>query len=267
MTPPTAARSLTVEQARRTLAGTRFGDLHGFDTIDSTNRWLAERAREGAHEGLVAMAAEQTAGRGRLGRTWVAPAGSALLVSVLVRPRVAVEDRHLVTLALALAGADAAAALGAEGVALKWPNDLVVPSHGDRKLAGVLAEAVGDAVVVGMGLNLVRPAEVDPTVAERGVWLDELGAPGVTPAAAAVAVLERLAGHVAALEADPARLLEGYRPRCTTVGRAVRVELPGRTLHATAVGIDRHGQLLVQEPGDGTLTTVTAGDVVHVRPA
>ncbi len=136
------------------LAGTRFDDVRWFDRIDSTNRYLLDRAAEGAPEGLVAVADEQTAGRGRLGRTWVAPPGSALLVSALLRPRLAVDRTHLVTLAAGLAALDAVRALTGVQAGLKWPNDVVVD---DRKLAGILAEADGvGAVVVGMGCN-VRP--------------------------------------------------------------------------------------------------------------
>ena len=94
------------------LAGTRFDDVRWFEVIDSTNRYLLQCAAAGAAEGVVAVADEQTAGRGRLGRTWVAPAGSALLVSVLLRPALPVERIHLVTLAAGLAALDALDRLG-----------------------------------------------------------------------------------------------------------------------------------------------------------
>ena len=202
----------------------RFNDVRRFDEIDSTNRWVAEQARGGAADGLVAVAGMQSAGRGRLDRTWIAPTGSALLCTVLVRPQMPITRWHWLNLAMAVAAQDAvrllgetfadsgtkAAApsaeesngdmvdggalgvsplgvsplgvergIGASAVAVKWPNDLIVPSRGDRKLAGILAEMVlpakGEgAVAVGIGLNVRRPAEVDPDVAARGVWLDEL---------------------------------------------------------------------------------------------
>ena len=127
------------------LAGTRFRDVRWFERIDSTNRYLLQCASEGLPEGVVAVADEQTAGRGRLGRAWLAPAGSALLVSVLLRPTLPVERTHLVTLAAGLAALDAIDAIDAStsaGAGLKWPNDVVVD---DRKLAGILAEATGRA--------------------------------------------------------------------------------------------------------------------------
>jgi BirA family transcriptional regulator, biotin operon repressor / biotin---[acetyl-CoA-carboxylase] ligase len=184
----------------------RFDDVRRFDEIDSTNRWVAEQARGGAAEGLVAVAAMQSAGRGRLDRTWIAPAGSALLCTVLVRPRMPMVRWHWLNLAMAVAAQDAIRLLGErpdsqtrgigrlidtqsdafEGntsggfvVAVKWPNDLIVPAMGDRKLAGILAEMVLPAngegsVAVGLGLNVRRPLDVDPEVAARGVWLNEL---------------------------------------------------------------------------------------------
>ena len=190
----------------------RFNDVRRFVEIDSTNRWVAEQARGGAAEGLVAVAGMQSAGRGRLDRTWIAPAGSALLCTVLVRPRMPMARWHWLNLAMAVAAQDAIRLLGesssGEGsgtrgigrstnpqsdsfeangvvaaagfaVAVKWPNDLIVPAMGDRKLAGILSEMVlpanGEgAVAVGIGLNVRRPLDVDPEVAARGVWLDEL---------------------------------------------------------------------------------------------
>jgi BirA family transcriptional regulator, biotin operon repressor / biotin---[acetyl-CoA-carboxylase] ligase len=83
------------------MPGTRFSDIRRFDTIDSTNRYLVEEARAGAPEGVVVVAAHQTAGRGRLGRRWEAPAGTNLLLSVLLRPDLPAEERHLATASVA----------------------------------------------------------------------------------------------------------------------------------------------------------------------
>ncbi|HLI72506.1 MAG TPA: biotin--[acetyl-CoA-carboxylase] ligase [Acidimicrobiales bacterium] len=140
-----------------------------FDEIDSTQRYVVDEARRGAPAGLVAVAGHQSAGRGRLGRRWEAPAGSNLLMSVLLRPALALGELHLCTVAVALAAADACASAAGLDAQLKWPNDLVV---GDRKLAGILAEAAAgsspgasvEAVVVGLGLNVGWPA---PTTREE----------------------------------------------------------------------------------------------------
>src|ERR1700728_417434 len=150
------------------MSGTRVTDIRHFDSIDSTNRYLLDEARRGAPDGVVAVAEHQSAGRGRLGRRWEAPSGANLLVSVLLRPPLPAELRHLASAVVGLAAVDAAAPLGLE-LGLKWPNDILA---GDgRKLAGVLAEAdltpdgPGDGptggrlapIVVGIGINVNWP--------------------------------------------------------------------------------------------------------------
>ncbi len=229
------------------LAGTRFGDVRWFDRIDSTNRYLLQCAAGGAPDGVVAVADEQTAGRGRLGRTWVAPPGSALLVSVLLRPELPLERTHLVTLAAGLAALDAIAALStARPAGLKWPNDVVVA---DRKLAGILAEADGvGAVVVGMGCN-VQPGALPPELAEiaTAVEVDRSDLLALWLRA----YDDRLRG-LDSVVADAAA-------RSATLGRRVRVELAHETFEGKATDLTPEGFLVV----DGRV--VSAGDVVHLR--
>src|SRR6476469_4959346 len=142
----------------RTSHGPRWHVRH-FPEIDSTNRYLLDEARGGAADGLVAVADHQTAGRGRFDRRWEAPPGSSLLVSVLLRPTppgdgpgdASADGSHRAVMAVALALAEAVEAVAGVTPGLKWPNDLVV---GDRKLAGLLAEREGDAVVIGAGCNV-----------------------------------------------------------------------------------------------------------------
>ena len=235
-----------------------------FDAIDSTNRWLVERASEGAEDGLVAIADEQTAGRGRLGRTWTAPPGSALLMSVLLRPNLPVAQWHLLTFALADAALTSVRELGAQTATLKWPNDLVAirPDGQERKLAGILAQAVhGEhpGVVLGIGVNVRRPQELPDDVAARGVWLDELGV-GTDVRTLADAVLTNL-DRVSAQTAD--QIVDRARATCTTLGRTVRVELPYGSVTGVAIGLTDDASLLVN---DGTSTRVfSVGDVVHLR--
>jgi BirA family biotin operon repressor/biotin-[acetyl-CoA-carboxylase] ligase len=225
------------------LADTRFHDVRRFDVIDSTNRYLLQCAADGARDGIVAVADEQTAGRGRLGRTWVAPPGSALLVSVLLRPTLPPERVHLLTLATALAVIDALPALDAR---VKWPNDVVVD---DRKLAGILAEADGaGAIVIGMGVNVRSDAlapEVRDTAAACDVDRHEL----------LVAWLRRLHTRLDALDDT----IPDAIARSATLGRHVRVELARETFEGTARALTAEGYLVVDD------RVVTAGDVVHVR--
>lgn len=240
------------------LQGTRFGEVRWFASLDSTNRYLLDLAAAGAPDGLVAVADEQTAGRGRLGRTWVAPPGASLLVSLLLRPRVTVDRRHLVVTAAALAAVEAVAAVAGFDALVKWPNDLVVD---DRKLAGILAEAAGSAVVVGMGLN-VHWDELPADLASLATACNLCGAPGVDRGELLAAWLVGLDHRLDALESVTAEA----RGRSATLGRRVRVELPTEVFEALAVDLDPAGHLVVRTD-DGTARTVAAGDVVHLRPS
>jgi BirA family biotin operon repressor/biotin-[acetyl-CoA-carboxylase] ligase len=232
-----------------------------FASVDSTNRWLLDAARDGAAAGLVAVADHQDAGRGRRGRTWESAPGDSLLVSVLVRPHAAVDRVHVVTIAAALALADALARDVGLVADLKWPNDLLV---GERKLAGLLAEADvmgGDvrALVVGAGCNLAQRsfpdemrAQATSCVLETGVVPDR----EVLLSAFLAAFGDRLDGID--------RVVRDYRERLATLGRRVRVELEGGVLEGMATEIDADGRLVVT-PDDGATVVIAAGDVVHLR--
>ena len=162
------------DRARAALAGTRFADVRWVATTGSTNSDAMAAARDGAAEGLVVVADHQSAGRGRQARTWVAPPGGSLLLSVLLRPPARVAGA--VTMAAAVAMAESVEQVAGVSPGLKWPNDLVVATDdGDRKLAGILAEADWPAgstvsagyrapaphdravVVVGIGVNVTWP--------------------------------------------------------------------------------------------------------------
>ncbi|MGH9066429.1 MAG: biotin--[acetyl-CoA-carboxylase] ligase, partial [Acidimicrobiales bacterium] len=181
--------------ARSRLAATRFADLRWFDTVDSTNAWLLARAREGAPEGLVAVADHQGSGRGRLGRSWCSPPGASLLVSVLLRPLLDAEHLYLATAVVALAASDACRRETGVSPELKWPNDLTL---GGGKLAGILAEAdVGAsgirAVVVGLGLNANwPPGAEDPALPPGAVALNQAVGFDVDRGRLLVAMLESL---------------------------------------------------------------------------
>jgi BirA family biotin operon repressor/biotin-[acetyl-CoA-carboxylase] ligase len=229
----------------------------------STNDDLVAAARAGAPDRSVLVTDYQSAGRGRLGRRWEAPPGASLLVSVLVRPRspATMARLHGVTQALALAACRACADVGGFTPSLKWPNDLLV---GDRKLAGILAEAVSDgprvvAVVAGMGLNVAWPetptdeAISAASAAGRPLDRDEL----------LDAVLDHLAGHLHDWEHDPDALHDEYRSALATLGRTVRVETPAGIVEGVAVDVRPGGELVVER--DGTHHEISVGDVIHLR--
>jgi len=233
-----------------------------FAEIDSTNRWLLDEARAGAAAGLVAVADHQTAGRGRRGRAWTAEPGSSLLVSVLVRPELDVDRLHVLTMALALALADAVHDVSGVRADVKWPNDLIV---GDRKLAGLLAEAdvsatgAVRAVVLGAGCNI----DWDGVPDELSDIATAIGRETDVPVdrwRLLDALLDHLAARLDALDAVPV----DYRARLATLGRRVRVDLGATAIEGSATDVDDHGRLVVELDG-GERTTVAVGDVMHLR--
>jgi BirA family biotin operon repressor/biotin-[acetyl-CoA-carboxylase] ligase len=225
-----------------------------FARLDSTNRHALDAARAGAPDGLVVVADEQTAGRGRLGRTWEAPPGSSLLVSVLVR---GVDDPNRTVMAAGVALVGAVEHVAGIAPALKWPNDVVVDDH---KLAGMLAEADGDALVVGAGCNVnweSFPAELVATATACNV---EAGHP-VDRDALLDAFLDGFAHALAAGDG----VTDSYRALLATIGRSVRVEhVGGDVLLGTAVDVTKSGALVVRDDS-GAEHTVTAADVHHLR--
>lgn len=247
------------------LRDTRFGSIGWVGETGSTNADLLELGTRLA-DGTVLVADHQTAGRGRRDRTWVTAPGDALLISVLLRPRVAKSAFGLLTAAVAVAAAEACRGSGHDAVAIKWPNDLVIGQPPERrKVAGVLAQSsvtADDAVVVvGMGLNLIS-ARLGPMAATAAA-LDELG-PGISAPRLAELVLGRLDPLLAAVESgDHSDLWDRYRSLSATLGTHVRVTLDDRTIEGQAVDIEPTGALLVDTAT--SRESVVVGDVVSLR--
>lgn len=252
----------------------RFADVRRVVETGSTNTDLLELARSGAPEGIVLVADHQRAGRGRLGRTWQAPPGSSLLVSVLLRPGLPVGRTHLVTVAAGLAAADAVEEVAGSRPGLKWPNDLVVEAQDStRKLAGLLSEAVVvgadvTAVVVGMGMNVRWPEPLPEDLEATATTVTRL-------AGRAVDVPEVLDAYLGALGRRYGALLgrggveataAAHRDACVTLGRRVAAQLGDGTLEGEAVDVDDDGHLVLDVDRVGR-RTVAVGDVVHLRPA
>ncbi len=261
----------------------------------STNADLLARALRGEPEGVVLAAEEQSAGRGRLGRSWVSPPRAALTFSLLVRPAVPPARRGWLSLLTGVAVAEAVTSVTGVPASLKWPNDVLA---GAAKLGGILAEAAGDAVVVGVGLNVsTGPDELPPpgpgALAATSLRIAGRAAPdsaapdSAAPCSAAPdsaapdsAALDReplliaiLAGferwyqawRQAGGDADRCGLRAEYTQRSGTIGRLVRAELPGgQALSGPAVGVDPDGRLLVRV-SPGTEVPVAAANVVHLR--
>lgn len=285
------AAAFDVGRVRAALAGTRFAAVQWVAETGSTNADLLARAAQGEPEGIVLGADHQTAGRGRRGRTWVAPPGAAVLVSVLARPPAAAVE--LVLPAMAVAAAEAVEQTCGVAPGIKWPNDLVVPAPGgpDRKLAGLLAEVAwppgadvasgwvpppaGQRVTVvgGMGLN-VRAAGRAPELEGLAVACDELGVATPSREDLVTAWLARLdhwyacavgPGPAEGEAPGPDQLWAAWRARSATLGRRVRVDLGADDLEGEAVDITASGQLVVRTL-EGEVRTLAVGDVTHLRP-
>lgn len=216
----------------------------------------------------VLVTGNQTAGRGRLDRAWVAPPGSALAVSVLLRdlPDDAAA-RGWIPLVAGAAMRDAIALqLPDRDVAVKWPNDVLVEG---RKICGILAEAGGDAVIVGAGVNTRMTAEQLPVPTATSFAVEGMGVDQDRLLADYLEALRiLLASLVEAGDAVGSGVHAAVTARCATIGRRVSVSLPGgRTLEGVATGLDGDGRLLVDADGDGAEHAISAGDVVHARLA
>jgi BirA family biotin operon repressor/biotin-[acetyl-CoA-carboxylase] ligase len=274
-------------RARSELAaglGARFSDVRWVAETGSTNADVMALARDGAPQGIVLVADHQTAGRGRAGRSWVAPAESSLLMSVLLRPPARVMG--LATMATAVAASEALEQIAGFAPRLKWPNDLVWPGDGtgpDRKLAGVLAEAdwpagsTADAghrepspdqpavVVVGMGINVSWPDDLPDELAEIAVACNHISSTPIDREGLLIAVLQRLDEHYERLVTGAREpLLREWRARSATLGRQVRAQMGTHDVEGVAADITTEGHLII-ETIDGP-RRIAAGDVVHLRP-
>jgi BirA family transcriptional regulator, biotin operon repressor / biotin---[acetyl-CoA-carboxylase] ligase len=242
------------------------------EVVASTGSTNADLLRRGGPEGQVLVADEQTAGRGRMGRSWVSQPGASLTFSVLLRPvPVPPARRGWLPLLTGVAVAVAVRAAAGVGATLKWPNDVLA---GERKLAGILAEQSGEVVVVGIGVNVATQADALP-VSPGGLRATSLLVEGgsVSREVLLARILRELEARYLAFRADPdvARggLLAEYRALCATLGHSVRVELPGgQVLTGVAEDIDADGRLLVASAAGeppAPPTPVAAGDVIHLR--
>jgi BirA family biotin operon repressor/biotin-[acetyl-CoA-carboxylase] ligase len=239
------------------------------ESTASTNADLVVAAGAGAADRTVLLAERQTAGRGRRSRSWVSPPGTGIYLSVLYRPAGVPSTRLSWLTMLAGVALVRTASWAGASAGLKWPNDLLLgPDR--RKGAGVLAERIDGAVVLGIGLN-VAPLPSDVPLGPGGLAPTSLTEAGATRLDR-TDLAGRLLTELAALE-GPWRESGGdpeagghseYVGYCSTIGQQVRVELPGRTLTGVATGVATDGSLAVRTE-DGEDHTVSAGDVVHLR--
>ena len=272
-------RNLSQEQILATLTTEVFGrSLVILPRTGSTNGVAKALAEKGAAAGTVVVTDEQTAGRGRMGRRWLAPARTCILCSILFRPDLLVNQAQRLTMLCALAAADAVEAVAGLSVWLKWPNDLVVKSPIPdpqspipklqssrwRKLAGLLTETGVtenrlEFVVVGIGINVNVPPEVLPTLAADATSiLAEVGRQ-VDRAVLLAALLAGVERRYDALRAGGSPHRE-WVTRLATLGQPVEATTPAGTIAGAAESVDEDGALLLRTP-DGVLHRLLSGDV------
>ncbi|NLV30811.1 MAG: biotin--[acetyl-CoA-carboxylase] ligase [Acidobacteria bacterium] len=242
---------------------------HGFLSVDSTNREALELARRGAPGGSLVWAEEQTAGRGRMGRSWFSPRKTGLYASLVVRPACERERWPLLghVAAVSLHDAISACVVGMAArkldIDLKWPNDVLL---GGRKCAGILLESIPDgegapAVVVGVGVD-VHPGSVPADLEGEAVSVDEMAGRAVPRRLLLVTFLYHFQKGCRELEAGNfAGVLEGWKKRCTMWdGAPVWIHEGERRRAAVTCGLDEAGALLVRTEA-GAVETLVAGDV------
>jgi BirA family biotin operon repressor/biotin-[acetyl-CoA-carboxylase] ligase len=253
---------LSVESIKRGLKTDLIGQSIVYSSsLGSTNELLKGLAAQGAPEGTLVIADEQTAGKGRLGRKWLAPPGASLLLSLLFRPDFAPNQAQRLTMLCSLAIADAIEGLTSLPAGLKWPNDIFIRG---RKAGGILTESgtTGgrlDYVVVGMGLNVNLAASTLPELRGMATSLSqELGRE--------VSRLELLWKILAGIEMRYESLRRGESPheewaaRLINLGHQVQVATPQGALAGWAEGVDADGALILRTP-DGQRKRIVAGDV------
>lgn len=249
-----------------TLPTQRLGHLLRYEpVVASTQPLMHLAAQQGAEEGFVLLADAQTAGKGRLGRTWQAPPGSSLLFSMLFRPAFSASQGPQLTMCVGLGAAAAVEEITGLPVQLKWPNDLLL--HG-KKLAGVLTETQleGDRLafaVVGLGLNVNLALPAEHELASTAISLSQaLGRP-VSRLALLRVILHHIEHHYTRLQAGHSPYA-AWAQRMAYCGQMVQVTLPNATLTGMVAGVAADGALLMTDE-HGQTHTVWAGDVLLLR--
>lgn len=237
-----------------------------FDSIGSTNTEAANQARQGADEGLCVIARQQSAGRGRHGRTWVSEPDAGLYFSIVLRPKFDVKYLSLITLMSGIAVYDTLKEFGLKPD-IKWVNDVLI---GDKKISGILAETVdtqsGNAVIVGIGINL-KSSNFPDEIAETATSIHAEHIGSVTSDNVEGALTKYLSYWYEILKNDdgPTEIIQNWRPRSSYFsGKAVRVTLPDGVLVGMTDGLEENGALRVKA-SDGSVTIVQAGDVERLR--
>lgn len=236
-----------------------------FDTIDSTNTEALKQARAGADEGLCIVALQQTAGRGRHGRTWISEKDAGLYFSLVLRPKVETRFLPLITFTAGVSVHDTLAAVGLKPD-IKWVNDILVNG---KKISGILAETAdtdgGLAVVVGIGINL-KPSNFPPEIAETATSIETETGSFINRDELIESLTRSIDRYYNVLhdEAGPETIVREWRLRSTYFsGKRVRVVLEHEAITGTTDGLEENGALRIKTAGGNRI--VQAGDVETLR--
>jgi BirA family transcriptional regulator, biotin operon repressor / biotin---[acetyl-CoA-carboxylase] ligase len=249
---------------RAALSGSLFGiNVRCFDLLESTNALARSMAGQDAPEGTIVVADEQSAGRGRMGREWLAQPGANLLFSVLLRPGVEPEQVFAITMIMAVSAVESLHRKAGVRAGIKWPNDVYV-RH--RKLAGILTEidlkgSIVNHVVLGIGLNVNwHPDETGEIRAPATSLLLETGR-AYRRADLLVWILEEFeSGYRRFLKGELETFYSKWNELSLVLGRDVVIESGEERIYGKAVSIDRSGALILEE-GNGTRRSIVSGDV------
>ena len=239
------------------------------DRIDSTNRRAMDLGRNGAAEGTLVLAENQTAGRGRYGRTWHSPSRTNLYLSIVLRPDIRSSVPTLITLAAGLGAARGLTTVAGLPVGVKWPNDLILMN---RKLAGILAELEpsgphGPFVVLGIGVNINMDEDQWPEdLAHKAISLKMASGRTVDRAVVLAELLNEMEREYTELQQGRVSgLLDRYRQACITLKTVVIVASAGNNVTGLALDVDSEGRLMVEQP-DRSILHLDAGEVTLSVP-
>lgn len=238
------------------------GLVQYLEQTDSTNDRLKTLAREGAPQGTAVIAGRQTAGKGRLGRSFHSPAGTGVYMSILLRLPCSPDSLMHLTCAAAVAACNAVEKASGIRPGIKWTNDLVVSG---KKLGGILTELVtdknGTCAIVGIGINCRQmPGDFPPEIADMACSLATCGVKDASPSVVAAALVEAVEAVSRELITGKEKLLKQYKSDCITLGKEVCIPQGDTAVHARATDIDENGALLVSY-ADGRTETVRFGEV------
>lgn len=237
--------------------------LHWYDTVDSTNIRARELAQNGAPHGTIVLAAAQTAGRGRMGRSFSSPKNMGVYLSLILRPGCTPDKLMHLTCAAGLAARQAVKQVCGIAPGIKWANDLVWEG---KKLGGILTQlsldgSLVDYAIVGIGINCCQaPEDFPQDIRGIATSLQQLTGSPCSPAQLSAALTEQLWQTDKTLLTEKTQLMDTYRQCCITLGQEISLVQGDSVTHGTALDIDPDGALVVRLT-DGSIQTVSFGEV------